>query len=701
MENQQSTITKMDREDPIQTITSKNFQENLLNLLKIPPQQRTEEQIKSMKDSISFLKFFQNLEFIDPINYDTLKEDSCSKFKYHKSNKGEPLMVYGEDPNSFFVLLKGKLGIYRPRPDADIQTELGLASWAVLQLHGSDKLTTRELMRLKDKIGEEHPFYLALDKYESISRQEVIYKQEYLERQLAGLNYSHFQGKKEEVGFYKLNKKKILRIALVNKLNEGAMLGELGMIRNRKRQATVIPIETCELSIMEKPDFEKIFRPVLAKEENTKRKFIEKFLLVEPEIFYLSGIICSMIEKVILPKRSIIYNQGDTLKKVWFVYSGEVLLSKRYKKKPPKISRRNLRKIRTETGIIDIHLEGRGSIIGEIGLRDSRFQMPFTVTVEREATLYYIDCAKMRAVMKEKKEISYFFKNRYPEQKKKMEQLGEEFEQKRQQIEEKMENCKIGNIDSLDRMMSKSSSLPNIKYRSGSNPEIKEDSSLRIRKEKFQKFKLLNIEKIPAPGVYEAVRKRQKDKEKRRQSFIDNMAFIYSRGDLQSIKKRKVKIHQNNSKKIEPSEYLNKVYNEAQMIIQRAMVGQVSQENIVKGERNGSESRLPSSTQFKNIFSRKNKTLENSNFEGNKKGDFLLVKELMKTDSSPLMMIRKRVQGGDSYRIGSGFNLSLCDKKSLIERESYQSQIYLKKNLNGGARKERLGKHLKIQSFIL
>jgi len=44
----------------------------------------------------------------------------------------------------------------------------------------------------------------------------------------------------------------------------------------------------------------------------------------------------------------------------------------------------------------------------------------------------------------------------------------------------------------------------------------------------------------------------------------------------------------------------------------------------------------------------------------------------MKTDSSPLMTIKKRAISEEN-RFGTGFNTSLADKKSLIQRESFSS----------------------------
>ena len=71
---------------------------------------------------------------------------------------------------------------------------------------------------------------------------------------------------------------------MVNLIKPSSHFGDLGLIYNRMRLATIIALEKSEFGIIGKQHFNRIFGTIMKQEEFTKTNFIEEFILNQSEV---------------------------------------------------------------------------------------------------------------------------------------------------------------------------------------------------------------------------------------------------------------------------------------------------------------------------------------------------------------------------------------------------------------------------------
>jgi len=179
---------------PQVSINQNNFHDIIRLILKKPPILRTDEDIDNLITCTSYLTFFKNLRVHDP--EDSLKSHSngCRRLQIDTFNKGDIIFKHGDSPLFFYIVIKGEIGVFVPRPRKSLIQEIELVESIVedmrqnkmVQLESKDleylAVSKPELQCIVEKNG--------MHRYKSIDLESVRYTDSYLESHLGGLNYS-------------------------------------------------------------------------------------------------------------------------------------------------------------------------------------------------------------------------------------------------------------------------------------------------------------------------------------------------------------------------------------------------------------------------------------------------------------------------------------------------------------------------------
>jgi len=390
----------------------------------------------------------------------------------------------------------------------------------------------------------------------------------------------------------------LLKMTLVNKLGPGNMLGELGMINRTARYATCICLEESYLSIMVKRDFEDIFRLPILKEENTKRYFLEKFILDARNTGHLTMLVGTMLRKQILPRGSRLINEGEIPDRVWFVFSGQLALKKRYLKKisnQAKLHQKDLRIPKNMT----LRIEAKGSIIGEQFLFKQRGEclgLPFSIIVETEVTLYYVELSKLESLCHEKRDLKQFFEEKIILKQSIINKLLSEFQSKvageYQRIKTSFSVPKLEKLQNINIIMEKKRKLISPLILDSNKASV----ILKNREIYNNIYNPLKLKNRPAPGVIAAMTTRRAAKDGSLEAMIKGMNFARHHQGANVLRISKA---QNAQARIfsdrSNAKYLHSVYSNTEIILHRVLgnLNNDSDKSVKAGSFGGTET-LPS-----------------------------------------------------------------------------------------------------------
>ena len=258
--------------------------------------ERKKQETKAVAEFLAMKNdFFNNLKNndIDKL-YSLVSVINIETFK-----PNEPIIVYGEEGDKFYIVLEGCVGIYRPKV---IEKEIRIKDF-VLHLQKTKAAYKGEL---------------ALARLESYNIGnidfELLKKIEY--------NYRHIPGYKT------VRKFAIEKDIKVSEGKEGTAFGEVALIRKTKRNATVIALTETNVATIGKEDYHNLMRMIEAK------KYYDKIARMKKEYMIIScwstqciSRLINYCESVELIRGEFLFRQGDTADFIYFVFSGSFEIS--------------------------------------------------------------------------------------------------------------------------------------------------------------------------------------------------------------------------------------------------------------------------------------------------------------------------------------------------------------------------------------
>ena len=198
-------------------------------MLKIEKDKRTKNDIIKIKDYLcSHIEYFKNL--LEQSEEKLLKLVHSLNYEFFKTN--ERVMNFGEEGNKCYVLLKGKVGIYKPFPITKQMTLREYVEYLVFVRDIEKNIPKFDrIINYNSKIDKIKLFAIEFDytKIPQTTHTLNIIGEE--ERELA-------------------------------QANPGNLFGEMALIKNEPRNASIIALEKCAMLSIEKTDYLKFVKDI-------------------------------------------------------------------------------------------------------------------------------------------------------------------------------------------------------------------------------------------------------------------------------------------------------------------------------------------------------------------------------------------------------------------------------------------------------
>ena len=284
----------LDKEKEIETqrnIKKENAKLNhIITLLQIDKDLKTQKDIKELKDYLSSnYDYFKNLFKQSEERF--LKLIPLLRYEIFQPN--EHIMNFGDEGDKCYILLKGKVGIYKPFPV-------------------TKSMTLRTYVEYLDKVKNEEKSQSKLERllnYNSKIDKAYLY--------LIDFDYKRIQKYSKPLDIV-LEEERLLAEG-----KKGISFGEMALIKNEPRNATIIALEQCSLISIEKNDYNKIIRDL---EEHRIIKELSSFKEKYPIFrFWPSGKCFRLFSGFIteeLMKDEYVYKQNEFPNYIYIIKEG-------------------------------------------------------------------------------------------------------------------------------------------------------------------------------------------------------------------------------------------------------------------------------------------------------------------------------------------------------------------------------------------
>ena len=214
---------------------------SIIKLLKLEKEKKIKTDIIRIKDYLcSHINYFKNL--LEQSEERLLKLIPSLKYEVFKAN--ERIMNFGEEGDKCYILLKGKVGIYKPFP---ITKQMSLRDYVeyLVRVRDIEKNMTKfdRILNYNSKIDKIKLFAIDFD-YTKIPK--------------SSFTLSIMIEEERELGQGK----------------PGSSFGEMALIKNEPRNASIIALEKCAMISIEKIDYTKIVKDI---EEQRINKELSSF----------------------------------------------------------------------------------------------------------------------------------------------------------------------------------------------------------------------------------------------------------------------------------------------------------------------------------------------------------------------------------------------------------------------------------------
>ena len=202
---------------------------SIIKLLKLERDKKIKTDIIRIKDYLcSHIDYFKNL--LEQSEEKLLKLIPSLKYEVFKTN--ERIMNFGEEGDKCYILLKGKVGIYKPFPITKQMTLRDYVEYLVNVRDIEKNMTKFErILNYNSKIDKYKLFAIDFD-YTKIPK--------------SSFNLSIMLEEERELGQGK----------------SGSSFGEMALIKNEPRNASIIALERCAMISIEKNDYTKIVKDI-------------------------------------------------------------------------------------------------------------------------------------------------------------------------------------------------------------------------------------------------------------------------------------------------------------------------------------------------------------------------------------------------------------------------------------------------------
>ena len=284
-----------------------NSIENLHSLFSTPPNLRTQYQLEQIMYFTKENKFLKKI--CEEHNSDRIFWECCRVLTLEIYEKNSAIITFGEIGDRFYVILKGKVRVIVP-------------TRSLKRSNSTKKEIVEGIKRMSSIISDESENKIEIEYDKRVSN--IIRG---LQRQKTQLDFDYL------TNFGVVEESKEVRI-----LSDGDCFGELALINNKPRTATIVSQNLVYLAVLSKKDYNRILATHTYKsldERVDHLKLLPSFNLATK--LSLQKLAYTFSEKS-YKKDQIIYNKHDAADTLYFIKSGEFKISQCEMIETPKYS---------------------------------------------------------------------------------------------------------------------------------------------------------------------------------------------------------------------------------------------------------------------------------------------------------------------------------------------------------------------------
>lgn len=323
-----------------------------MNVFRVPPAQRSQHDLEEIMKLTKDIKFLKSIS--EQRNSDRIHWECCRVMTLEIYNPEEAVINFGEVGDKFYIIIKGKVGIYVPSKtskkgpqSSPLVSRNGLRPPALMIPHVKNDLQAKEET-------EKSPFLI---------RRPSVIDMEFL----------------ESIG-------QIEEFKEIRTLYDGDSFGELALLSNKPRSATVKCTETSYFAVLTQKDYKRILRTDAEKSIHDRVEFLKSLpIFALTNHTTLKNLAYLMTENT-FRKKQVLYTEGSPAEYIYFIKSGEFKLTVKEDIRVPSIfdeaSLLKLKHLRKKNRKVDFQvvIKGKGEMFGQEELVDEHIKRNRTCT---------------------------------------------------------------------------------------------------------------------------------------------------------------------------------------------------------------------------------------------------------------------------------------------------------------------------------
>ncbi|CAG9311606.1 unnamed protein product [Blepharisma stoltei] len=316
----------------------------ITQILQIPSRLRNNEDIAYLMSLTSQIDFFKKIT--EEEKSSEIHKACCQVMKVEERNSGDVIVNFGEKGYNFYIVLSGSASVNIPTKKKVKITLSDAERYKLKNIFLTLDLEEDDVSEISfDSKNKKRREAKILNKVDLISLTTAIQEKKNEDSDNQQINEfckinDLFQDKLDEekkIILEFLSKQnpeaKVVEIetealAKVSIIKEGESFGELSLITNKPRAATIIVEEKIILGVLSKPNFKKILGNLAEKKLTEKIDFLQALPMFSNWSKIALYKLGPYFSRVIFKKNQFVYKEGDPANTVYFVKSGEFKITK-------------------------------------------------------------------------------------------------------------------------------------------------------------------------------------------------------------------------------------------------------------------------------------------------------------------------------------------------------------------------------------
>ncbi|KAL4488424.1 hypothetical protein ABPG72_019274 [Tetrahymena utriculariae] len=301
--------------------------QDIVDVLQKKPDQRTVLDLKRLIMATQQIQFFDR--YVEQ-GRDKVLQKCCKHMKYEAMEKGQKVFEIDERGTKFYLILSGKVGVYIKDPNQQISNNVtpktfrNLSHQAMNQVdqHNEDVVIPIKQSKLsKDESIQNHNGQSTPNEKRFDPDEYYIQLRQKFSRPKRKNNAVHQNNENDNFELY--TPKNTHSMICVKEIEAGNAFGELALLNNKPRLATIVCHENCQFAILEKEDFSKILKDI-------EEKLLDKEISLLANLHIFQGWNKNLLkqlylnsQKVKFNRGQIIFKEGDACDNVYIINQGE------------------------------------------------------------------------------------------------------------------------------------------------------------------------------------------------------------------------------------------------------------------------------------------------------------------------------------------------------------------------------------------